>query len=143
MTTWNLKFIRSEVKGQLENGLAGFPAPTGFQVFSYLPARINPPAVLIGAGDPYLEDLAPTTFQNISNPYKGKTTVRLELTLVAGVGDNEKTQNALDDLICKVIDNVRNWDIERVSQPFQLDTNGALYLSTRVVMTAEFTLEEV
>ena len=139
--TWNLKDVRGEVKAQLTYGLVG--VATGMEVFSYLPARINPPAVLIGAGDPYLELVDPKTFQNYTDPYKGKTTVRLELTIVAGVGDNERTQDALDNLICKTLDNVRNWDIERVTQPFQLDANGSLYLSARVVMTAEFTLEEV
>lgn len=129
--TWSLRLVRSEVAGQLS--AAAIPA------VGFLPARLDPPVVLIAAGDPYLEMPGPEpTFANLK-----ASQVRLELTLVAGIGDNETSQNALDDLICETLMAVSNWNIERVTQPFQLEANGALYLSSRVIMTGALKIEEV
>lgn len=134
--TWSLRAVRTEVRDQLNT--AGLP-----NVFSYWPQRVNPPMVIIDGGDPYLDELEDKSLQDQTDEYHAKATVRLELTVVAGKGDSEVMRDNLDDLLCKTLVAVQNWNVERVSQPFQLDAGNALFLAVRVTVTATFDLEEV
>lgn len=134
--TWTLQLVRKEVRDQLKAG--------GLESVGFLPKRFDPPVVLVGAGDPYLSEIAEPTFVETAQQFNAKATVRLELRVIIGTGDDEHMQDKLDEYVCRTLALVANWQIESVSQPFvyQVGTEG-LYLAALIVMTAEIDLEEV
>lgn len=138
--TWTLREVRTELRGQIRTA--------GLNAVSHWPQRLNPPVVIIDGGDPYLDIIQDKTFTQDGQEFKALATVRLEVTLVSGIGDNEVMRDNLDDLVCKVLSVLtsvdRAWTVERVSQPFlQGDLNGNYGLAVKVTVTTEFDLEEV
>ncbi len=99
----------------------------GLPTFSYLPERIQPPTVLLSAGDPYLERAA--TFCDYI--------VNIQATLVASKGTNTIETDDLDGMIEKIILGVDAWSISAVGAPFSLEANNAQYLAVRVNLNTD------
>jgi len=93
------------------------------KVADTVPAKITPPLVIIGTGDPYVE---------MGGTYAKEFVVSLELFLVVGTGTNATAVTALNEMIEKVIFNLGEWDIDSVSAPYMASANDAQYLTSRV-----------
>lgn len=112
-----LQQVLTQVKQDLEGA--------GFKSFDYLPSRVNPPVAIVSPGQPFVEQ--GTTFTSFK--------VVLDVVLVAGRADNEKSTYQLYDLINAAIFNLGDWHIDTVQRPYQLDTGGVFYLATTVTIS--------
>jgi hypothetical protein len=134
--TWTLTAVREQVSETLAAG--------GIDCVAYLPESPNPPVVLIGAGDPWVQEVEDPSIEEYGRNTTPAATVRLELTLIAGLGSSESMQITLDELASMVWVLLRpDWTMETLSQPFQLDVANALYLASKVSVTAQIDLKEV
>lgn len=116
-----LKAVRAELKDELV--AAGF-----VNVYSYLPERFSPPAVLVSASDNYLVEGLTTCLMKVS----------LVATAIAGVATNVNETDSLDDMIEGVIMASGGWYIDRVSAPFILEANNANYLASKISLSQEY-----
>lgn len=95
----------------------------GLDVLDYIPARVQPPIVIIRSGSPYL------VAGSINKGYQ----LNLELQAVAMTADNEQATDALDLLIEAIIDALPlDAAFTDVSQPYTLAANGAEYLAATI-----------
>ena len=118
-----LKAVRAELKDEL--------AAAGFEnVYSYLPERFSPPALLVSASDNYVVEGLTTCLMKVS----------LTVTAIAGVATNVNETDSLDDMIEGVIMATGEWFIDRVSAPFVLEANNANYLASKITLSQEFTI---
>ena len=93
------------------------------KVSDFVPAKIVPPLVIIGTGDPYLEE---------AGTFADEVIVYLELFCVVGTSTNSAATAALNDMIQTVLFNVGDWDIVRVSAPYVATANDAYYLTSKI-----------
>lgn len=115
----------------LRNDLAQSLTDLGVPAYDYLPERLNPPAAIVTAGDPYVEQgMTYCTFK-----------VSLQIHLLAGTQVNKKATDALDDLILTALQATDGWDIEAVAEPSTFTTNNAEYLGTVIRLSQETILE--
>jgi len=95
----------------------------GLDVLDYIPARVQPPIVIIRSGSPYL------VAGSINKGYQ----LNLELQAVAMTADNEQATDALDLLIEAIIEALPiDAAFTDVSQPYTLAANGAEYLAATI-----------
>lgn len=138
MTT-TLTTVRSELRDVLKDG--------GLYAISYFPARPNPPVVVIDGGDPYVDVLQEKTFDEEGHEFSATATVRLDVVIIAGTGDSEALRNSLDSMLFSTLVQIstaeREWNVDRVSQPFYQEVAQAIYLSVRVSISTQIDLEEV
>ena len=91
---------------------------------AYDPGRINPPAVLVAATDPWL---TPTHLVTAS------TSLRWRVIAVAGRADQEVTVEALEDLVAAIVIALGNlpdgWGAPAFDGPGTVDLAGAQYLA--------------
>jgi hypothetical protein len=105
----------------------------GLDVLDYIPARVQPPIVIIRSGSPYL------VAGSINKGYQ----LNLELQAVAMTADNEQATDALDLLIEAIIDALPlDAAFTDVSQPYTLAANGAEYLAATIGTNLLITLGE-
>lgn len=105
----------------------------GLDVLDYIPARVQPPIVIIRSGSPYLV---------AGSIYKGFQ-INLELQAVAMTADNEQATDALDLLIEEIIAALpQDAGFTDVSQPYTLAANGAEYLAATIGTNLLVTLGE-
>lgn len=104
----------------------------GLDVLDYIPARLQPPIVVIRAGSPYLKTTS--VFKEFE--------MALELQAVAMTADNEQATDALDDLIEACLLALPNdAGFNDVSQPYNLVANGAEYLAATISINIPLTIE--
>jgi len=92
-------------------------------VYSYIPARVTPPVIVIRSGSPYINT------SSVGHTYLAN----LELVVVAGSADNETTSDDLDDLIeATLIALPSDAGFKDVSAPYTLVANGNDYLAATI-----------
>ncbi len=118
-----LKAARAEVKMEL--------ATLGDnQIYEFIPERPSTPCFVLSPGSPYIQQgQAFTDFA-----------VRFDVLVLSGKATNEVETDTLDSLIVDAIDALETWFIEDVETPSQFEINGALYLGTKISITADKTL---
>lgn len=94
----------------------------GVTTYEFVPPRAVPPAAVIEAGSPYMEQ--GETFTDFL--------VRINVVLLASTATNEEATNELDQLLCDAIDALETFDVEAVDQPSTFDMNGNQYLGVRI-----------
>lgn len=105
----------------------------GLNVRSFIPAKVTPPIVIMGTGDPYVEQ---------GNTYDPTQFVcHLELFVIAGTSDNEAALGKLEAMIETVIFNLGDWHIDGVSSPFMATANDGQYLTSRISISNTITIE--
>lgn len=105
---------------------------TGAQAHPFMPARIDPPSVIVLPGSPYLEPSG--TF--------GTFTVNLEVVVVSPSKVNETASDVLDDLIIKTIVNLVNANVtvNEVSDVWAITVSNAEYLAATITTSQPVTL---
>jgi hypothetical protein len=104
----------------------------GLDVLDYIPARLQPPIVIIRAAAPYL------TIASIGHEF----VINLELQAVAMTADNEQATDALDDLIeALILALPSDAGFKEVSQPYNLVANNAEYLAATIGIDLPLTIE--
>ena len=92
-------------------------------VYSYIPARVTPPVIIIRPASPYLQP------SSVGQEYL----VNLELQVVAGYADNETSSDDLDDLIeAALLALPADAGLKDVSAPYTLVANGNDYLAATI-----------
>lgn len=92
-------------------------------VYSYIPARVTPPVIVIRSGSPYI------TPSSVGQEYL----VNLELQVIAGTADNESSSDDLDDLIeAALLALPADAGLKDVSAPYTLVANGNDYLAATI-----------
>jgi hypothetical protein len=95
----------------------------GFDVFEYVPERLNPPTVVITGNSNYV------SVADLTNDYK----LGLDLVVIAGVADNDYTTEQLDNLLATLLKGMPNYAvINSVGAPSALAANNADYLTVTV-----------
>ncbi len=95
----------------------------GLKVSSFIPERIVPPTIVIGAGSPYLE---PSTVDN-------RWLMRLELMVIAAPAVNAKSTEMLDKALETIMNGNPNYaQIGNVGQPYALQTNNTEFLTANI-----------
>lgn len=102
------------------------------KVTDHVPERINPPAVMVVHGSPFLE----------SGDTFGSHVVRFEVWVISKLAANARMTDDLDALIEATIGALiaDDWTIERVEQPFTYSVNNASYLASTIAVTTNTTL---
>jgi hypothetical protein len=126
---------------QLRSDLAAVIGTEEVPAFPRLPGRLSPPCLVIEAGSPYLTDDA-------EGLVFGEHRVTFQVTAVVRYGAPESQGEALDALICHVLEAVAatdSWFVRAVEQPYALtgEADQASLLATTVQITtdAEITKE--
>jgi hypothetical protein len=100
-------------------------------VYSYIPARVTPPVIVIRAASPYM------TTSSVGAEYL----VNLELQVIAGTADNESSSDDLDDLIEACLLALPQYSgFKDVSAPYTLVANGNDYLAATIGLDLQITL---
>lgn len=110
----SLTDIRSIIKDVVET--------SGVPVAAAMPDRFTPPIAILIPGSPYISE--GDTF--------GSFTVRHEVVVLAGQGENASTVNSLGTLVERAVHSVVEDDLlflDEVSQPALFSHRGAEYLS--------------
>ena len=97
----------------------------GLRGVDHVPGRITPPIAMVVPGSPYLE--------SSGQPF-GSKTLRLDVWLVVGAGDNAVIANRLDEHIAIAVEALEDadWLIENVAQPFPYAPQGGEFLTSIV-----------
>lgn len=103
-------------------GVAEDLTNAGLRVVDHLPERITPPLVVIGLGDPYVEES--DSFDNT------EFVVRLSLGLIVGASTNAVASRAIDTMIETVLFNLGDWTIDNVEQPGLRSYHDSLFLTS-------------
>jgi hypothetical protein len=120
-----LKASREEIRIQLRQAM--MLDGSDIMVYDHIPARLTPPSVVIEPGEPYMTQGSTFDMFNVS----------FQLLLLVGVAQNKNETDALDELICSVVDAVETWYIDNVEPPSAYEINGNQYLGTRIALTAD------
>lgn len=122
------------VLSDLKDELTALLIDAGLDAKDHIPSRLNPPVVVLAAGNPYVQEVFDK--KTFNHDYK----VNMTLTLVAGSATNDVVTTALDEAIETTLVALQGaWEAE-VGRPYQLETNGALYLATDVDITTSITI---
>jgi hypothetical protein len=122
----SLLSVREDIKAALDD--------SDFSVYTYIPAGVQPPLVMIAENDPYIE---PTQIAFGTVEYR----VNLRLILIADEVDNESAIGSINEMITDVLQHVGDWNVVSVSAPYQDDANEYNYLFASVNVSTTFTLE--
>ena len=123
--------VLSELREELQDMLVA----GGVTAFDHIPARVQPPVAVIAAGNPYITEVFDA--KTFNHDYQ----VRMEVTLIASQSTNEVATDQLDELIVNTLTALHgHWECD-VTQPYQLEVNGALYLSANVQISTTVTID--
>jgi len=101
------------------------------RILDYVPERITPPIVIINSASPYL---VPSTLGKQYN-------LNLELVVIASTATNKKATENLDQALHNVLVAMPRYArVLRVSEPYNLQTNNAEYLSANISVELEITI---
>ena len=112
----------SDIAASVANDLKS----VGLKVSDSVPAKVVPPLVIIGTGDPYVEQ---------GGTFGSDFLVHLELFLVTGTATNSAATAALNNMIQTVIYNLGDWEIKGVSAPYMATANDSYYLTSKISIT--------
>ncbi len=101
-------------------------------IYSMLPERITPPAILLKPADPWISTQA--------HPMRiGEMTY--ELVVIPRPGINGAQETAAIDLVAQIVQAMtpatHPWVVETVSAPYDLAIGEAVYLAVRVTVSAQ------
>jgi hypothetical protein len=103
----------------------------GLDVYSYIPARVTPPVIVIRSGSPYIQPAS------VGQEYL----INLELQVIAGTADNESSSDDLDDLIEAALNALpADAGLKTVSSPYALVANGNDYLAATIGLDLQITI---
>lgn len=104
----------------------------GINAVDHVPGRLTPPVAIVSTGSPYL--VPGDTF--------GSHALNLRVTLIAQNGANDVQTDELDELIERAATALleTNWTVGEISQPGQIDVNGAAFLSTQLAIATPINL---
>jgi hypothetical protein len=111
-----LKAVRTELHRQL--------SLTPATVYDFIPERPTPPCAVIESGSPYM--VQGETFCEFR--------VNMNVLLLVATAANQVQTEALDQLICDVMDEI-DFDIDAVDQPGQFTVNNADFYGTRIAVS--------
>lgn len=109
---------------------------TGYDVRAFVPAGINPPEILIGEGDPFIEPLPDQNFGNLDQ-FK----INFSVICINSEPDNESATDTLYDMIEKVLENTVGWFVS-VEAPQQGTVGEYQYLSSVISVSTVFHLQD-
>ncbi len=118
----------SDIRGDIA-GAVSLALDEKYEVFDYLPERLNPPMVVCLPGDSYLEMVGgQDTFNSI--------TVNNTVTVIGNRMESDNLENTefLDSLIWQIFDGVDG--IQSVSKPFELSVQNGSYLATDIKISS-------
>lgn len=111
--------------------LADELAGAGVQVVAYIPETIAPPAILIGAGDPFISE---------GQTFSGDDfQVNLEVYLLVGDGTNQDQQTKLNGLLESVLPLFGDWLIT-VHRPAVYTVGQSLHYGVLITAANQFTI---
>lgn len=118
----------ADARAELVAALDGLDA----KVTDHVPERLNPPALMVVHGSPFLE----------SGDTFGSAVVRFEVWVVSKLAANARMTDELDVLIESTIEALAadSWAVERVEQPFTYAANGGSFLASTIAVTTSITL---
>lgn len=103
----------------------------GWPVRDHVPSKIQPPIVILGAGDPYIVD---------ADTFGGDVlTLNLEIYVLPKSGTNAREVADLDRMLEALIPLFGDWSLE-VGQPELVQLQGNVYLSAQITASHPFTL---
>jgi len=103
----------------------------GLDVYSYIPARVTPPVIVIRPSSPYITPASVGT----------EWLVNLELQVIAGFADNETTSDDLDNLIEATLKALpADAGVKDVGQPYTLIANGNDYLAASIGLDLQISI---
>lgn len=103
----------------------------GLDVYSYIPARVTPPVIVIRPGSPYVQPAS------VGQEF----IVNLDLQVIAGTADNESSSDDLDDLIEAAINALpADAGLKDVSTPYALLANGNDYLAATIGLDLQISI---
>ena len=110
--------------------LAAALTPKVGAVYTTLPSRFTPPAVLLEPDDPYI-----TT---AGRPFRYGD-LHQQVTVIVRPGDNVAQLRALESVVENALDAIHaagnDWTVQSVSAPFDLQVGQAVYLAARLAVT--------
>jgi hypothetical protein len=119
----------SEVRSLLASDVSA----SGYRCLDYAPGGINPPVVVITAGDPWLAQ--GDTFA------ADEFVARFDLFLIAGTGTNSKALESVEEMAVKVLLNLPEaWAIDLVSPPYVSRPNDTEFLTCQMQVSRMITL---
>lgn len=102
-----------ETRQSVASAVSGIP---------HLPERLNPPVVVVTAGDPYI----------VQETFVDKA-MNLSITVVAAKAMSAVATDELDDLLETTIDALpEGTSVTYVAPPFLLEWSGATYLACKI-----------
>lgn len=103
----------------------------GLDVYSYIPARVTPPVIVIRPASPYVQPAS------VGQEF----IVNLDLQVIAGTADNESSSDDLDDLIEAAINALpADAGLKDVSTPYALLANGNDYLAATIGLDLQISI---
>lgn len=114
-----LSAVRQELKEDL--------ASLGWITFDHIPSGVTPPVVLIGVGDPYLEE--GDTFSAT------EMLVHIEIFAIPEPATNARVTDKMDEMISAIVLNTADWHLDGVSAPFITTLNNSQFLACRISLS--------
>lgn len=119
---------------ELRTALAACMSDAGLPVSETLPGRFTPPIAVLVPGSPYIDE---------ADTY-GAFTVRHDVVVISGIGDNESVTKRLDELIANTVGAVTDsheFYLESAAQPALYTHNQQDYLACVISVYAREPLE--
>jgi hypothetical protein len=107
----------------------------GVPGYGYVPERVTPPAAVVLPDEPYLA--------SDDTSMCGTFRARLRVVVLGGIGTNELAADQLDQLVVTAVTELDRGGFEAltVSEPAEVELNGAGYLGTVISVETLTTLE--
>lgn len=117
------------------NEVAELLQGAGLTVKNHVPPKVVPPLVLISIDEPMLDNEV-TTFNSVQYDY------HLVLFIVGGTATTEEALKAIEVMTEKVLMNLGDWTVDRVSGPSYKSANDNNYLTVSVSVHNTITIGE-
>lgn len=118
---------------QLRKDTASRLTAAGVPAWAFVPERITPPAAVVLPDHPYVSGDEADGLTMCGN-----FRVRLRVNVLAGPGTNELTADNLDELVVQAVNELDRGGFATltVSEPAEVELNGAAYLGTVISLEA-------
>lgn len=114
---------------ELRTGAAELITAAGVSAYGHVPERVTPPAAVVLPDEPYLSGEGVTMC--------GTFRARYRAVVLGGRGTNATAADELDRLITVVVQALDDpFEIKTVSEPAEVELNGAGYLGAVVTFEA-------
>ena len=123
----SIREVREEISQQLSDAL-------DVDCWSFPNEQMTPPCLFVSPGDPYLEPL-------VISEGSGSFRSNLNITVIAGVFDNESSLGLLEHLTEQVYTNIpKGYKIGPASAPQEMDVAGLKLLTLDIPVQATVTI---